>query len=208
MSRAARSRFPKRSPRPLSRVRCSPPRMAPGQPMEERAPLFSDLRYDLTALTSRGRLSVRGRGIDAELDGTLTIGGPTSASDHRRLRIAPRHVHGREPHLRLHERPCHLRRRRHQQPHRSHARFDRREHIGRHHRESHGHGLCVGAEIELSSTPTLPRTRYSHGAAVPAKRNPTVSAGAGAAFRRDRRVAHERRNGVRSARIDSAGRWG
>ena len=54
------------------------PGMAPGQPMEERAPLFSDLRYDLT-VTSRGRLSVRGRGIEAELDGTLTIGGPSTA---------------------------------------------------------------------------------------------------------------------------------
>jgi translocation and assembly module TamB len=54
------------------------PGMAPGQPMEQRAALFSDLRYDLT-VASRGRVFVRGRGIEAELDGTLMIAGPSTA---------------------------------------------------------------------------------------------------------------------------------
>ena len=54
------------------------PGMAPGQPAEESGSLFSDLRYDMT-VTSRGRMSVRGRGIEAELDGSIVIRGPSTA---------------------------------------------------------------------------------------------------------------------------------
>jgi translocation and assembly module TamB len=54
------------------------PGMTPGQPMDESTPLFSDLRYDLTVASS-GQVFVRGRGIEAELDGALMIAGPSTA---------------------------------------------------------------------------------------------------------------------------------
>jgi translocation and assembly module TamB len=47
-------------------------------PAEEMASAFSDMRYDLT-VTSPGRIFVRGRGIEAELDGTIKISGPSTA---------------------------------------------------------------------------------------------------------------------------------
>ena len=54
------------------------PGMEPAQPAEETASAFSDLRYDL-AVSSRGRVFVRGRGIEAELEGMITIRGSADA---------------------------------------------------------------------------------------------------------------------------------
>jgi translocation and assembly module TamB len=54
------------------------PGMVSTQPTEEPPSSFADMRYDL-AVSSRGRVFVRGRGIEAELEGTIMIRGPSNA---------------------------------------------------------------------------------------------------------------------------------
>ena len=50
------------------------PGATPAQPQQAMGASFADIRYDLTIAT-RGRVFVRGRGLEAELEGTTTIRG-------------------------------------------------------------------------------------------------------------------------------------